>query len=84
MWFGECSGGRDKVILVWDLCTGRNRGTVTVFEVCAIILQNYCVNGFNLQGIEGMVIIPNDACQAINGLAASAGDVVVATAGDKG
>eukprot|EP00731_Ephydatia_muelleri_P022653 Em0015g236a len=61
------SGGRDKVILVWDLTTGRNKGTVTVFE-----------------GIEGMVVIPNDARQNIKGLAASPGDIVVATAGDKG
>ena len=61
------SGGRDKVILVWDISTGRNKGTVTVFE-----------------GIEGMVVIPNDARQTIKGLTASPGDTVVATAGDKG
>ena len=31
-----------------------------------------------------MVIIPNDAHQTIKGLTTSAGDTVVATAGDKG
>lgn len=61
------SAGRDKVILLWDLSTGRNKGTVTVFE-----------------GIEGMVVIPDDARRSIKGLASLPGDTVVATAGDKG